>query len=88
MLGDSQTINIKEMGQGDICFYKIKTTDGVLAIDLDGVDYANDVIVEYIEFESPEVGSAVSREMSGAPFTGMMVKSETFIPVEEDDIED
>lgn len=40
---------------GDVCFYKIKTSCGILKIDMLTVQNPNDILIEYLEFQNRSV---------------------------------
>lgn len=48
----NEEIRINQMTKGSVCFYKIETSVGVANISLEKIDYANQIIVEYIDFET------------------------------------
>ena len=69
------------MENGQVCFYKFETSYGVLRTYLERIEYPNEVLVEYIEFESSIVDDSINAGSSSdsPPAVGMPLRSETFL---------
>ncbi|CDW78894.1 UNKNOWN [Stylonychia lemnae] len=90
--GSTDTYNLTEVGKtvnlsmgltrGDVCFYKIKTKCGLPKVDLTRVDNSDNILIEYIEYESGTLfqgTSYVHGKHGSAPGSEMPYRTETFV---------